>query len=388
MMKMRSSSAQGWAGWALLPVALIVGGCAAEPNDQDGNAAQAEPETDTVDSVAAHQEALQSQSTTVFGVSGSHTLVVGNNATTAQALSTAAVRITGHDARTPYASCGVTFVSPHLAVTAAHCVDNFSFMFVEEFDTRNLSMLKVVGPQSKITGTYPNWTPGPRLTAADGYTSNFLTNCSVARRCKFAPFNCPIAENPDIALIRCNDRTRKTFATTTASDADGTRIETWWFHEIYDLPVNDDGTERWTHYGLAPPKEVQPDGTRITLGDQNFHYNYFHQLFPLNTIGRNVADLSSGFPTVMTIPAQIRRHDTANKVSWGDLQVCHGTSGSGVFRAGTNVLLGPLIFGEGARLCQPSTQANATGNSAHTSASFTNSFVVNSPEIAADRAGR
>jgi hypothetical protein len=300
---------------------------------------------------------------------GAHELVTGADAMTTKALATAAIRITYPNSETPYATCGATWVSPHFAITAAHCVDSFHFMFVEEFDTRSLALQTVLGPQAEISGSWSTgWSNGEWLGPEHGYHSAVLTSCSVER----------IREDADLALIRCSDRSRRNYVRTTASEpAAGTAVDVWWFHEIYNLPTYDDGTERWSRYGRGAPRVGadinEPDGK------ENWHYLVWHQLFPLRTRGRDVLVQDWPFPIFQNQPFTIASVSTLTART--NLPVCHGTSGSGVFKAGTNTLLGPVSTGSGSGLCQRIT----SGWTNHVRATVTHEFVTGTKAVIADR---
>ncbi len=294
------------------------------------------------------------------------------NTTSAQAKSTAAIRGTNADADTSHASCGATFVSKHFAVTAAHCVNQYALgvnFKVEQFKTVNLNTNFISFTSSTVTGAWPNWTRGPELTGTEGWAKTVLL-CHVDRRCHSTEGgvqSCPAGITPDvdIALIHCPDRTGTNFATTTTTSETGRQVETWWFHEILNLPTAASTNERWVHYGNLPD-----------IRNDNFHYRIKHQLFPL--LGSSRPDLTP-----------YKNVGSFNTTETGtDMPVCHGTSGSGTFFRGTNTFLGPVIsgvFGQ-ARLCEPAenTQPGVL-ISTHIKSSITNTFVVNSSEVIADR---
>jgi hypothetical protein len=139
-------------------------------------------------------------------------------------------------------------------------------------------------------------------------------------------------------------------------------------HEVYNLPFEDDGTERWDHYGEYI--SGQPNN--------NFHYRQ-HQLVPL---------LSYSFPNGTKYRTVPFGDPTLNSM---DTPVCHGTSGSRVFAGDSNILLGPVISpGNGSqisnRLCdrfnslQPSVD-----NTRYIRGAITAAFVNGSPEVLANR---
>jgi hypothetical protein len=190
----------------------------------------------------------------------------------------------------------------------------------------------------------------------------------------------------DIAMIRCLGRTFTHYAQTSSvlspiglpRDFDDTAeptITVWWFHELYGLPVTDDGTERWTHYG------------QLTKGEwnNNWHYQRYHQLLPL----RSYRHASSGpLYRVVKPGAQENEPSTMNAI---DAPGCHGTSGSGVFFGTSNVLLGPVLAHAPAasasgKLCDDFNVAQpGTRRLYYVRAALTDSFVNGSPEVLVDR---
>jgi hypothetical protein len=95
--------------------------------------------------------------------------IVTNTANSKHSRVTAALRSENVNARTPYSSCGVTFVSPHYAVTAGHCFPgDLAFgeeVLVEQIRTNGLELRDSM----TIEGNWPNWTPASHLTEEDNY---------------------------------------------------------------------------------------------------------------------------------------------------------------------------------------------------------------------------
>jgi len=240
------------------------------------------------------------------------------------------------------ASCGATFISNRRAVTAAHCVENYSTtqtFTLEQYNTTNLNLSAAIN-QSTVTGLWPNYTRPVKISNTDGYLVAPYT-CKVERRCSINPVNCPAgATNSDIALVYCSGRlpagTPKNWVPVATSDTSGATVDVWWFHELlnldtsntpYTMPYSPDFN--WGHYG-----HYNGEGTEST----NFHYtqNVFGerlQLFPLRSTHskQNVLYRSSGALTGLTTNTNV--------------PVCHGTSGSGVFRGTADELLGVVDTG-------------------------------------------
>lgn len=246
------------------------------------------------------------------------------------------------------ATCGMTFVSPTYGVTAAHCVDSFDIgeqFTVQQLDTRQLSrnavnaQASVVG--SGLSGYWPAWEHATTMTANAGYRVTERA-CTVARRCSTADggrYQCPFSEESDIALIHCPDRLRlQPFADTMSSNPSlGSDIEVDWYHEVVDLPMYDDGSEYWDHYGGRDDSNPY---------FRSWHYRpQGHQVLPL--ISRTFAD---GTPYSLTVTSP-------NSLQY-DTPICHGTSGSGVFLAGTTTVLGAALSSGtlSGRLCHPMDQ--------------------------------
>jgi hypothetical protein len=357
-----SSRVRALSSLALLSAATA--GCTSEVSDEF------QPEYD----LATATEAVQSVYTLWSA------LVSNALSTLPMAKATAAIRMTNNSNGAIHATCGATFVSRNYAVTAAHCVSAIIFqtglLTLEEINVTQLDSNEV-SAYSTVVGTWPNWQPAGRLTT--GYSiRNSL--CTVQRRCSNfwgTRQACPIAEDADIALIHCPNRLNTDRALTTAEiapfpvdidDQATLTVNTWWFHEVYNLPVEDDGTERWQHYGRYI--SGQPNN--------NFHYRP-HQLVPL---------LSYWFPDGTKYKTVPFNGATLNSM---DTPVCHGTSGSGVFAGDSNVLLGPAISAGnhsqiGNRLCDRFNALQPGGdNTRYIRGAITAAFVTGSPEVLANR---
>jgi len=301
---------------------------------------------------------------------------------TTMAQASAALRLTNIKPGVPFGSCGITFVSKHYAVTAAHCVDHIPIrgrVTVEEIDLGDYDPNEFFASLI-VQGTWPNFVPTARLTSA--YAASRMHGCIVTRRCdpnEGGRQACPIAENADIALVKCTERLKTDYARTThalaidgwPTDVDDQLnmfINVWWFHELYAMPTEDDGSDRWAHYGA------------LTTGQesQNWHYLYDHQLLPL---------LSFSFDDGTQYHTLTSTHATRNTTT---APACHGTSGSGVFLNGANIFLGPVITAgadsqASGRLCD---RFDAVGTqqrlASYIRGTITNAFVRNSPEVVGD----
>lgn len=275
----------------------------------------------------------------------------------------------GADGSPMRATCGVTFISTHYAVTAAHCVDgtdlpSTSTMFtVEQIDVSAVAPATLQASANETDGfltSFPGYTFG-QLTAAQGYAVKRFTQCHVVTRCSYDNVNC--SDVADVALIQCNDRPWFSPSIPVASsDPQQGNVDMEWYHEVYaGMPVappqpstttfgrllyfhNED---RYQHYTVYPP--VPHDELDQYAWDQNFHYygGGKNQLLPLVAQAYLIGDVTVGPHRLGKDPNPT--NDPSYDVVWTDLYGCHGTSGSGVFQwvttDGTHYtpqLLGPV----------------------------------------------
>ncbi len=257
-------------------------------------------------------------------------------------------------------SCGATFVSPHFAMTSAHCVNGYR----PDVDEFSVERVRFTGTDASVSaasvvagGLWPDRRPSGTLTAEDGYSVTTWNGCKLRRNCSydFGPrHRCPGVmafpePDADIALIECPARAAGSAwvsaAGTGAAPYEGKAVEIWWFHEVLSMgtepplanaPARDH--DRWAHYALYTPDERA----------QNYHYTRKHQLLPL--VSRSWPD---GTPYRITAARQ-SLVPFGDKLTLLDTPVCHGTSGAGVFVADTGQYLGPIAVGDGTiagRLC-------------------------------------
>jgi hypothetical protein len=234
-------------------------------------------------------------------------------------------------------TCGVTFISPSYAVTAAHCVDpanaDLGALVVEMYRPTPV-VADSLPAAATLAGTFPEYTHG-RLGAGGGYFVDRYA-CALVSRCSDAyggPLQCDSSTpGADTALVRCENAPGRTygFVDVATTDDPSAALFMPWKHEIYDVPDGAPSDDRWIHYVAYtdPPDNYHYLGADRSGAEQN-------QLLPLVSVdfpdGTPHHELAATEPLVST-----------------DLWGCHGTSGSGVLQAaedGEWRLLGPASLG-------------------------------------------
>lgn len=247
-------------------------------------------------------------------------------------------------------TCGVTFISPHYAITASHCVSDVNAYDPanQTFTVRTFDITTANGTQllldSDLGGTFPNFTGTPASTVP-GYNATALS-CKIVSRCAFSgssDYNC--GASGDVTMLRCGDRASNApWLGVAGTDPGVGPVEMYWFHEVVNAPL--DAASATT----ATTQSLVPHYTNLTPGNEINNWHYIgaptNVLLPLKAV-----DWSGGVPHKRT------------SAGVTDLFGCHGTSGSGVLQrnaSGNLELLGPVHTGGGwasSRLCNDPTTA-------------------------------
>ena len=259
-------------------------------------------------------------------------------------------------------TCGVTFVSPTIAVTAGHCLPGLAEN--ELVEVRVARALPGYEPDGAISGTFPDYQhEGPLDGDGDGTFQDVYDwhydydqyQCSVQSRCydDLPEINCdithpgvpPLADNtPDIGIIQCVPWGSGTHHHDYVNVADTVAVDDLvampWYHEVYD--ANSPGVD---------PAEFSSRylQSAATAGGYGNHYHYRgggerHEILPLMSTDY----YGSTWRVLSIIGAQIRTN----------LVGCHGTSGSGIMKknaADYPELIGPVTVGNNVlrtQLCQ------------------------------------
>ena len=137
-------------------------------------------------------------------------------------------------------TCGVTFIAPHYAVTAAHCVSatnvpqpTSTTLAVRSYDITAVAETWQLLFTGNGSGNFPNYQPlagGPSADEIPGYQSQ-TTLCSVKARCSSAwgKHNCT-SFDADVALLYCPSRSSTApWLRVAASDPETGPVEMYWF---------------------------------------------------------------------------------------------------------------------------------------------------------------
>lgn len=231
-------------------------------------------------------------------------------------------------------TCGVTFIAPHYAITAAHCVSSTNVpdppnnpLWVLQYDASDVHPWWFAFA-SQLSGTFPNYNALVDLYQS-GLTMTYQT-CKVVSRCDntWGRYNCNHANMfDDVALLHCASRSNTQWIPVAGSDAgNGGAVEMYWFHELLDMPLTDPGP--------GDPEEKSRFDRYTVLGDPAWNFHYLEAppnvLLPLRS-----KPWPGGTPRTRVSGTET------------DLYGCHGSSGSGVFQrnAQNNLeLLGPAKF--------------------------------------------
>ena len=289
-------------------------------------------------------------------------------------------------------TCGITFVSPRYAITAAHCVDDMSCggdgrtFKVRHFDIGDVYWRSVEeAVQLKVDGNNAEaafedgWQQNRYLNSDDGYEITFEdSKCEVVALCdkdgRYGRKNAQLCKVngkefvKDIALVFCPNRPISEYLEV-ARDSDvkvGKEVEAHWYHELLDVPPAYSGDDCKKIYRSSPnstearqcPSVVGHYNIYIPgAKSNNYHYIGYpsireSQLFPLVTI-----PFKENGKSIKPKISDVSDNVTANV--WG----CHGMSGTGLLVKDSNGhrrLVGPTSTNTGysklgKRLCEKST---------------------------------
>jgi hypothetical protein len=256
-------------------------------------------------------------------------------------------------------TCGATFISPHYAITAAHCVNEKHLLdgegvHLQTYDIKNADPNELLG-LAAIDGKHPDY----KSFCSDGELEGYEVKshyCFVEARCSRGELNCE--SGADLALLHCPDREDDGPWLPIADSDPGTgSVEMYWFHEILDVPIqqppgsaSDEENDRFEHYTKFPPGLSEADAHKL---GSNFHYvqSPTNVIMPLRSLP---------WPN-----GQERQRFAGSRA---DVYACHGTSGSGILQRsaeGWLELLGPVSLGgvwSSTRLCMDPTNQEASSN--------------------------
>ena len=281
-------------------------------------------------------------------------------------------------------TCGVTFIAPHYAITASHCVSdaNVGTTATEVAATRlDVKQFDITGANagnlyydSNVRGGWANYTSiGTRMDLEPGYVATDYASCQITARCAFSgssDVNCGFAG--DVTLLYCPARASNApwLPIASSDQGAGAPVEMYWFHELVNAPLTQQEA------GSDPlANSLFQNYTTDHLDEHNWHYvgSANNVLLPLHSIA-----WPNG--TARTRTGVDENHGADGNAYWTDLFGCHGTSGSGVLQRDANgnlQLLGPVHHGAWGSSTDPQTLCNPSTTQGHPSISYESNGLVN-----------
>lgn len=319
---------------------VLSGGCAsANPDAGSGEALGTSRQAVDIAAVDAHQIAIANDNSVPVHATGAVFIPMLKSDGTQQTVASST-----YGQLPVRGSCGVTFVSPHYAITSSHCFSDSNVpspqtqtFGVWSYDVTNANIDSFY-LDSFMEGTFPNYAPifGQIVNQVPGYNATGVT-CAIASRCAVnagvdsaSSYNCSGINAPDVTMLYCSNRSSYAEWLPIANDpATNGAVYMYWFHELF--APQSGNADMVTHY------------TQDSLGfTQNWHY-----LGAPSNILLPFMSVPWGYPSGPEMQRCRYGAGGDNDVRT-DLYGCHGTSGSGVLEmdsSGNYSLLGPVHAG-------------------------------------------
>jgi hypothetical protein len=281
-------------------------------------------------------------------------------------------------------TCGVTFIAPHYAITASHCVSDANVgatptevaatrLDVKQFDITAANAGNLYY-DSNLQGGWANYTTvGKRMDLEPGYVATDYPSCQISARCAFSgssDVNCGFSG--DVTLLYCPERANNApwLPIASSDQGAGAPVEMYWFHELVNAPVTQQEAGSDT---LA--NSLFQNYTTDHVDEHNWHYvgSPNNVLLPLHSVA-----WANGIARTRTSVDE--NYGPDGIAYWTDLFGCHGTSGSGVLQrdaSGDLQLLGPVHHGNWGSTTDPETLCNPSTTQGQPSISYESNGLVN-----------